>query len=111
MFHHATVPTPLDLKTAIVREPLVVTPETTVMVAIATMSRLQWTGGVHQPSVSIVPKALQGRVDDLFRKARASCVLVVTDGHLVGMLTAQDVVFLMSQQISLKQFAGGSSHG
>ena len=68
--------TSVDLKSAIVLEPLVVSPDTTVMAAIAQMS------GVR--SRCATTKATDGQLDDLYLEARSSCVLVMEDGQVIG---------------------------
>ena len=80
MLNRTTVLTPSELKSAIVRDPLIVPPETTMMSAIAQMSQLP--------------------LED-----RSSCVLVVLDGRLLGILTERDVVRLSAQQLSLEHLA------
>jgi signal transduction histidine kinase/CBS domain-containing protein len=62
-------PTQIELTSAIIRNPIVVTPETKVLDAIAQMS------GV-----------------------RSQCVLAVENTHLLGIFTEQDVVELIAQQ-------------
>jgi PAS domain S-box-containing protein len=93
MFMRTTALTPIELRTAIVREPLVVSPDTTVMDAIAQMS------GVR--SLCNTPRTADGQLDDLHLEARSSCVLVVENKQLVGVLTERDVVRLSAQQRSL----------
>lgn len=68
-------PTQMELTSAIIRDPIVVTPETKVLDAIAQMS------GV-----------------------RSQCVLVVENTHLLGIFTEQDVVRLIAQQKPLHNF-------
>ena len=97
MFMRTTALTPIELRTAIVREPLVVSPDTTVMDAIAQMS------GVR--SLCNTPRTADGQLDDLHLEARSSCVLVVENEQLVGVLTERDVVRLSAQQRSLENVA------
>ncbi|MEG3892861.1 PAS domain S-box protein [Microcoleus sp. Z1_A1] len=97
MFIRTTALTPIELRTAIVREPLVVSPDTTVMDAIAQMS------GVR--SLCNTPRTADGQLDDLHKEARSSCVLVVENEQLVGVLTERDVVRLSAQQRSLENLA------
>ncbi|UNU21583.1 PAS domain S-box protein [Microcoleus vaginatus PCC 9802] len=94
MFMRTTALTPIELRTAIVREPLVVSPDTTVMDAIAQMS------GVR--SLCNTTRTADGQLDDLHLEARSSCVLVVENEQLVGVLTERDVVRLSAQQRSLE---------
>lgn len=77
-----------ELTSAIVRDPLTVSPETTVIAAIAQMSRVRSSCEVTNSH----------DLDDLPRSARSSCVMVVEDGQLVGILTERDVTRLSAQQ-------------
>ncbi|XGW00530.1 MAG: GAF domain-containing protein [Leptolyngbya sp. BL-A-14] len=83
-----------DLKTAIVRNPLVVTPDTTVMDAIAQMS------GVR--ALCETAKSVDDQLDEIHLEARSSCVLVVEDERLRGIFTERDVVRLSTQQHCLE---------
>ncbi|MEG3929010.1 MULTISPECIES: PAS domain S-box protein [unclassified Microcoleus] len=94
MFIRTTALTPIELKTAIIREPLVVSPDTTVMDAIAQMS------GVR--SLCNTARTADGQLEDLHIEARSSCVLVVENEQVVGVLTERDMVRLSAQQRSLE---------
>jgi len=85
--------TPLELQSAIVRDPLIVAPNTTVMEAIAQMSGAQ-------SSCHTIHSGDQ-HLNDLHRSARSSCVVVVDQQQVVGILTERDVVHLTAQQQSL----------
>ncbi|NJK28096.1 MAG: CBS domain-containing protein [Coleofasciculaceae cyanobacterium SM2_3_26] len=92
-----------NLKAAIVRDPLVVSPDTTVQAAIAQMSD---TCAFCTPS-SISDRPLKnffedGCYADVCHAARSSCLLVVVADRLVGMLTTRDVVRLSAQQQDLR---------
>jgi CBS domain-containing protein len=76
---------------------LVVSPDTTVMDAIAQMS------GVR--SLCNTARTADGQLDDLDKEARSSCVFVVENEQLVGVLTERDVVRLSAQQRSLENLA------
>jgi CBS domain-containing protein len=89
--------TPQELQTAIIRDPLTVSPDTTVIAAITQMS------GVRAICETI--KNQNGQLDDLHLGARSSCVFVVENGNLMGMLTERDVVRLSAQQLSLDRLA------
>ncbi|QIR40957.1 CBS domain-containing protein [Tolypothrix sp. PCC 7910] len=89
MFKHTTALTSSELKSAIVRDPLIVGLDTLVMDAIALMS-----------SVRAVCDAT--KVDELHLDARASCILVVDNNKLLGIFTERDVVRLCAQQRPLK---------
>ena len=97
MFTHGKALTPVDLKSAIVLNPLVVSPDTTVMEAIAQMS------GVR--SHCATAKTMDGRLDNLYLEARSSCVVVVEDIQVVGILTERDIVRLSAQQQPLDRLA------
>ncbi len=97
MFTRTTALTPSELKSAIVRDPLIVKPDTTVIEAIAQMSGMR--------AICDTTKTTNGQLDELHLEARSSCVLVVENGHLVGILTERDVVRLSAQQRSLETLA------
>jgi PAS domain S-box-containing protein len=82
--------TPLELKSAIVRDPLVVAPDTTVMAAIAQMS------GVR--AMCDRNKSVDAQIENLYVEVRSSCVIVVEEGRVIGILTERDVVRLSAQQ-------------
>jgi CBS domain-containing protein len=92
MFSPANTLTQTELKTAIVRNPLVVTAETTVMEAVAQMS-----------GVRAICTANSGAdyADNIHQEARSSCVLVMEGKSIVGILTERDIVRLSAQQRSL----------
>ncbi|BAY23114.1 multi-sensor hybrid histidine kinase [Calothrix sp. NIES-2100] len=81
-----------ELKSAIVRDPLVVKLDTMVMDAIAQMS-----------GVRAICNAT--KLDELHLEARSSCVLVVEEGKLLGIFTERDVVRLCAQQRFLENLA------
>ncbi|MCL1472215.1 PAS domain S-box protein [Argonema antarcticum] len=93
MFIRTTALTPVELRAAIVREPLVVSPDTTVMEAIAQMS------GVR--TICPTTKTADSQLDNLHLEARSSCVLVVENDQLLGIVTERDVVRLSVQQQTL----------
>ncbi|MEM9004404.1 MAG: PAS domain S-box protein [Cyanobacteria bacterium P01_F01_bin.86] len=80
-------------KAAIVRNPLVVSSETTVQDAIAQMSAVR--------SRCKVTAIMQDEPDDLHLGARSSCVIVTEDERVIGILTERDVVHLGAQQLPL----------
>ncbi|MDF0553338.1 PAS domain S-box protein [Kamptonema sp. UHCC 0994] len=90
MFIRTTALTPVELRSAIVREPLVVSPDTTVRDAIAQMS------GVR--TICQTTKTADDQMDNLHLEARSSCVLVVENDQLLGIVTERDVVRLSAQQ-------------
>ncbi|WP_071190830.1 GAF domain-containing protein [Trichormus sp. NMC-1] len=88
-----------ELKSAIVRHPLMVTADTTVTEAIAQMS------GVR--GVCSVAQTTDNQQDKLQIEARSSCVLVVENNQLVGIFTERDVVRLSAQKRDLANLAIG----
>jgi PAS domain S-box-containing protein len=89
----ATIFTPAELTSAIVRNPLTLPPHVTVMEAIAQMS------GVR--TVCSTSRAGDRLLDDLHLESRSSCVLIVEDQKILGILTERDVVRISAQQQSL----------
>ncbi|GGA07877.1 response regulator [Okeania sp. KiyG1] len=94
-----TVLTQLDLKSAIIRNPLIVNPETTVRDAITLMNK--WR------SLTRDAKIADGPEKDRHQGARSSCVLVVEEGRVVGIMTERDVVHLSAQQQPLQHLVIG----
>ncbi|NES64773.1 MAG: CBS domain-containing protein, partial [Okeania sp. SIO2D1] len=78
--------TQLELKSAIIRNPLVVNPNTTVREAITLMN--------NQRSLTSDAKTEKER----HQGATSSCALVVEDGLVLGIMTERDVVRLSAQQ-------------
>ncbi|MDJ0518233.1 MAG: response regulator [Trichodesmium sp. MO_231.B1] len=81
----STVITQRDLKSAIIRNPLVVSPDTTVKDAVTLMNQER----------SLASSAQINK--DRHQGARSSCVLVVEENQVVGILTERDVVRLSAQ--------------
>ncbi|MEH1919513.1 CBS domain-containing protein, partial [Nostoc sp.] len=88
---------PSELQSAIVRHPLIVKPDTTVMDAIAQMS------GVR--TLCETTKTVDGQLDELYLEARSSCILVVEEGKLLGILTERDMVRLSAQECYFENLA------
>ncbi|WP_199315473.1 PAS domain S-box protein [Aerosakkonema funiforme] len=86
----ATDVIPPPLKSAIVRHPLVVSPDTTVIDAIAQMSGAR--------SFCQTTRTEDSQKNDLYVEARSSCVLVVENEQIIGILTERDVVRSIAQQ-------------
>ncbi len=84
---------PNDLKSAIIPNPLVVSPDATVMEAIALMSsgRSQCDAENHSDN----------HQQEFQQEARSSCVLVLEGEKLIGVITERDVVRLSAQQQDL----------
>ena len=81
---------PVELKSAIVRDPLTVSPDTAVMDAIAQMSSARTR--CH------MARTTEGQLDNLHLEARSSCVVVMENEKLAGILTERDVVRLSAKQ-------------
>jgi len=96
---NATTPPQIqtDLQAAIIRHPLIVSPDTPVMEAIAQMSGMRAMDTSTQSADDVL--------SDRHRNVRSSCVLVVDEGHLVGNLSEQDIIRLIAQQQSLETLA------
>ena len=86
---------PNDLKSAIIPNPLVVSADATVMDAIALMSsgRVQCDAENHSDN----------HQQQFQQEARSSCVLVLEDEKLIGVVTERDVVRLSAQQQDLNR--------
>ncbi|ASC69604.1 hypothetical protein XM38_005310 [Halomicronema hongdechloris C2206] len=86
--------TQVERRVAIVSDPLAVSPDTLVVRAIASMSGRH---GRYQ-----TPGMLAAHLEDYHQEARSSCVVVVEDGQVVGILTEGDVLRLSLQQRPLE---------
>ncbi|PZO38324.1 MAG: hypothetical protein DCF19_16735 [Pseudanabaena frigida] len=82
-----------ELKSAIVRNPLVVTPQSTVMEAIAQMSSVR--------SQCTANKTATSQLDEMAIEVRSSCVLVMENEKAIGIMTERDVVRLSAEQQAL----------
>ncbi|MGM3306037.1 GAF domain-containing protein [Anabaena sp. WFMT] len=104
MFIPANAQTQAELRLAIVRNPLVVTPETMVMEAIAMLAAgITQMSGVR--SVCSVSQATDSKQESLLVEARSSCVVVVENNQPVGIFTERDVVRLSAQRRNLNNLA------
>ncbi|BAY62186.1 response regulator receiver modulated diguanylate cyclase/phosphodiesterase with PAS/PAC sensor(s) [Calothrix brevissima NIES-22] len=97
MILSSTALTAADLESAIVRNPLIVSPDTPVSVAIAQMSGIR--------AMCSSTRAADTEIAVLHQEARSSCVLVVEDAKLLGIFTERDVVRLSCQKRSLEQLS------
>ncbi|MCY7334935.1 MAG: GAF domain-containing protein [Chamaesiphon sp.] len=86
----------------IVPDPLVVTPDTTVMAVIARMNSLH-AGSSTETEIDDLTH--RQRLERVHSQARSSCVLIIEDGRLLGMLTERDVVRLIAEQRDLANLA------
>ena len=87
---------PLSLDSAIIRAPLVVSPETLVTDAIAKMAQLQTQENLSHP---VGANSLHRQV----LEERSDCVVVVAAEQVCGLITARDVVRLSAQKSSLNE--------
>ncbi|MEO1351367.1 MAG: PAS domain S-box protein [Cyanobacteria bacterium J06635_15] len=97
MHLRSTALTPVELKFSIVQDLFVVSPDTSVMTAIAEMSR------VH-PGASDCPPAetADGQREGLHRETQASCVVVATNEQFMGLLTERELLCLSVQHSTLE---------
>lgn len=94
MFISPTALTVADLESAIVRNPLIVSPDTSVIAAIAQMSGIR--------AVCSSSREVDSELVALHLEARSSCVLIVEGNELLGIFTERDVVRLSCQKRSLE---------
>jgi diguanylate cyclase (GGDEF)-like protein/PAS domain S-box-containing protein len=97
MFISSTALTEVDLESAIVRNPLIVSPDTSVSVAIAQMSGIR--------AMCSFSRETDTEIAALHLEARSSCVLIVENEQLLGIFTERDVVRLSYQKRSLENLA------
>jgi len=86
----STVMTHLDLKSAIIRNPLVVNPKTTVIEAITLMNK--------ERSLTSSGQIRATQEKDRHQVARSSCVLVVEEDRVLSIFTERDVVRLSAER-------------
>ena len=94
MFTRGTVINPLELRSAFVKKPLVVSPDTKVIDAIIQMSSLRARCRNTQN--------VDRQHTDLHQETRSSCVLVVENEQVVGILTERDLVRFLAEQQPLE---------
>lgn len=102
MLNPITLLTQSESIAVIVPDPLVVTPDTTVMAAIDRMNSIHAGSSTHTEIDDLTSRQ---RLDRVHLQARSSCVLIVEDGRLLGMLTERDVVRLIAAQQDLANLA------
>ncbi|MGK7907000.1 MAG: CBS domain-containing protein [Synechococcus sp.] len=86
-----------NIDAAIDRQPLTVSPETSLQEVVALMSG---SSGSQYWSVSSIQ-------DTSHPDTRSSCALVVKDGQPIGIFTERDIVRLTAQQLSLSETSIG----
>jgi len=89
------------IKSAIVKNPLVVSPDKKVSEAIAQMGNVD--------SLCSTTQAEDDNIDTVHKQARASCVVVVEEAKVVGILTERDIVRLSIQQPNLNALVMGEA--
>ncbi|MBP0010094.1 MULTISPECIES: PAS domain S-box protein [unclassified Roseofilum] len=89
MLNSGTALTPIELRSAIVQNPLVVSANTNVREAISKMS------GAHLSCPTTRTQETQR--DQMHLEALSSCVLVVDNQNVTGILTERDMVRLLAQ--------------
>lgn len=99
MLLSSTTLTAADLESAIIRNPLIVSSDVSVMAAITQMSGSR--------AVCSSSKEADTEIATLHLEARSSCVLIVEGNQLLGIFTDRDVVRLSSQKRSLEKLAVG----
>lgn len=82
-----------NLKAAIIRNPLIVKPETMVKEVISQMSGVRTICDINQN--------IDKQIEEVHLEAKSSCVLVVEKEQLLGILTERDIVRLSAQQQNL----------
>lgn len=85
--------TPLELKSAIIRQPIIVSPDTIIADVIAKMSDVRLCCNTTI--------TLQNQLDEFYLEALSSCVIVVENGQAIGTIADRDIVRLSAQQQSL----------
>ncbi|MBD2354452.1 EAL domain-containing protein [Tolypothrix sp. FACHB-123] len=95
MLISTTALTAADLESAIVRNPLIVSPDTSVSAAIAQMSGIR--------AMCSSSREADTEIAVVHQEARSSCVLIVENHQLLGIFTERDVVRLSCQKRSLEQ--------
>ncbi|OUL27119.1 diguanylate cyclase [Nostoc sp. RF31YmG] len=97
MFIPSTALTEVELESAIIRNPLIVSPDTSVMAAITQMSGIR--------AMCSSSRKADSEIEALHLEARSSCVLIVENNQLLGIFTERDVVRLSCQKRSLENLA------
>ncbi|BAZ53980.1 multi-sensor hybrid histidine kinase [Nostoc sp. NIES-4103] len=97
MFIPSTALTEAELESAIVRNPLIVSPDISVTAAIAQMSGIR--------AMCSSSREADTEIAALHLEARSSCVLIVENNQLLGIFTERDVVRLSFQKRSLDNLA------
>ncbi|MBE9226209.1 PAS domain S-box protein, partial [Phormidium sp. LEGE 05292] len=94
MFTHIKALDWLELKSVVVQSPLVVSPDTTILDAIRLMARYT----IAQINSERSASAIESQVSEAHLEAQSSCVVVVENDLVVGIITTSDVKILRNQQ-------------
>jgi PAS domain S-box-containing protein len=89
-----------ELKSAIVANPLLVSQEMPVLEAIAQMARariIAMADGFMVSSTASSIAGYTGNVDYVHQEARSTCVLVMEQGQIIGIMTEREVVSFFAQ--------------
>ncbi|MDX2257151.1 MAG: CBS domain-containing protein [Pseudanabaenaceae cyanobacterium bins.39] len=92
---HFNAITQAELDAAIIRDPVVISPDAPVMEAICRMSELRSLCNTQQSHSQMLEK--------IHADMRSSCVLAVEDDQIVGIITERDVVRLSARGRSLDE--------
>ena len=103
MFSGAVDLTTLELKSAIIHNPLIVSRHKTVRDAIAQMSGVHCCSDDSEQLLCNAPTTsdehrVNDYLNDAYLEAHASCVIVIENDRVIGILTERDVVCLSAQQ-------------
>ncbi len=101
---HPSAIVAFQLESAIVRNPLIVSPDTTVLEAVAQMNAVNSLAHVDCESQSCTAVATS---TSFGTSGPTSCVLIVENQRLLGILTDRDVVRLVAKSLPLT--VGGAS--
>ncbi len=98
MFSYTTALPPQELQSAIVRNPLIASPDATLMDAIAQMTSMRLHSVIEDDLSSDTTKTIVDyQLARLLQEVRSSCVVVVEIGQVVGIVTERDIVRLSAQ--------------
>ncbi len=86
------------VQSAIIPDPLIVSPATLVVDAIVQMSRTYPCPSPAERLPFKLDEVIKPQSQELFLRAKSGCVLVVADRQVVGILTERDVVHLSARQ-------------
>lgn len=92
-----------DITSVIEYSPLIVSLETPLVDAIAMISQTHYPScSLLTPEINISSSIQLSSNEQLKNELRTSCVLVVKDRDLVGIITARDIVKITAQQVDFR---------